>query len=353
MNLNDFDVEQLVAYEGYEYKLCAGQSGLQVNVKTCPNCGREDFKVYLNAETGLGNCFGCDVKYNKFSFIKLSRGLTKNGDVFRYLQGINSYVTYKPKRQIIEHKLNKDWVLPLNTRIELDQDLPDYLKDRNIDAKICKRFDLRYCDAGFYKYQDWFEKTKYVDFSKRIIIPVKDINGSLVTFQGRDITGKSNKKYLFPNMLPGTGRYIYNADYIIKNKLKKVILCEGVFDVFAATQAIETDVTYMQWGVAGTFGKHLSIRSNNVMQEDQLSDLMMLKSCGVDEFVIMWDGERKARLAAIDACLQLRSYGLNASVALDLPDGCDPNEATINEVLSALNKRIIPTKLSSVTYRLR
>lgn len=76
INLDDIDTEQLVAFEGYEYRVSNGNSGVQLNIKDCPNCHRSDYKVYLNAETGLGNCFVCNTGFNKYKFVKLARGFT-------------------------------------------------------------------------------------------------------------------------------------------------------------------------------------------------------------------------------------------------------------------------------------
>jgi DNA primase len=354
IDLQTIDIEQLISYEGYEYRLSQGNRGLQINVKSCPKCHREDYKVYFNAESGLGNCFGCDTKFNKFSFVKFARGIEQNPLVFRYLEGIYSNVESKPRpvKQHVDIKLNKDWKFPINKTILLDEDVPQYLLDRDINAKIAKRFDLRVCDNGFYKYEDHFNRVRMVDFSSRIIIPIYDIHGCPATFQGRDLTGTAERKYLFPNMLPGTARYIYNAHYIVKNRIRKVILNEGAFDVFAATAALESEVGYKEWGSCGTFGKHFSIQTNTRTAEDQLADLAVMQKAGVDEFCIMWDGEHKARVAAVEAALKLRAYGFNVTVALGLPDGCDPAESTKREVLTALDKRKVPTQMDLVRLRM-
>jgi DNA primase len=351
LNLEILDTEQLVSYLGYEYRVGNGKNGVQLNLRLCPNCGRQEYKVYLNADTGLGNCFQCNIGLNKYKLIKLTLGLATHGAVCRYVDSVSTVVTYRPKVHPDAYKLNTDWKLPLNKRIELEEDLPQYLKDRGINAKLAKRFDIRICENGFYKYQDFNERSHFVDFSNRIILPVHDIDGELVTFQGRDTTGTSEKKYLFPNMLPGTARFIYNAHLALKNKAKKVVLSEGCFDVFATTEALESDVGYKDFAACGTFGKHLSIAATNVNSADQLTDLYKLKEGGVEEFIVLWDGERKAIAAAIEAALNLTGYGFNATVAR-LSDGNDPAEATREEVLRAIDMRTKPTKFDLMRMRL-
>lgn len=351
VNLDALDTEQVVAYEGFEYKLSNGNNGPQINVKTCPNCGDNSYKVYLNAETGLGNCFKCNIGYNKYKLVKCSRGLTNHGDVMRALEGMTDLVSYRPKKFVSYRKMNKDWVLPQNYKIELEEQLPQYLKNRDVNAKLCKRFDLRVCEYGFYHYTDFQDREKAVDFSQRIIIPIRDIAGNLVTFQGRDMTGNADKKYLFPNMLPGTARYIYNAHYAKQNKFKRVVLNEGVFDVFAMTKALESDLKYKEFTACGTFGKHLSISVRNVTNEDQLSDLFALFEAGVEEFVILWDGEDAAISAAYEATNALNSYGLNTTVAV-IGGGLDPAETDPSVLLRAIDARKKPSALDMVRLKL-
>lgn len=352
LDLDNIDVEYLVSFEGFEYKLSNGNNGQQINIKTCPNCGNNDYKVYVNAETGLGNCFKCNIGLNKYKLVKLARGLSNHGDVMRAFEGMDDLVSYRPKKKIIYRAMNVDWGLPQNFKIELEEQLPEYLKRRNIDAKLAARFDLRVCEYGFYTYKDFQDKDKAVDFSQRIIIPIKDHSGKMVTFQGRDMTGKAEKKYLFPNMLPGTARFIYNSDYAIEQKAKKVILNEGCFDVFAMTQALESDLKYKDFVACGTFGKHLSMSLQNVTQEDQLSDLFRLNQAGVDEFVLLWDGEPEAVKAALKACVALNSYGLNCTVAV-IGGGLDPAETAVDVLLKAVDDRRKPTTMDLVRLKLK
>lgn len=349
--MDKVDVEQIVSLAGYEYKICSGGNGVQVNIKTCPVCGNNNYKVYLNDETGLGNCFRCSSTFNKFTFIQNAFDLSKSS-VIKFVETNMNYICYRPKKTIV-NVFNNDWVLPSNIKIEKLEQIPQYLIDRGITLSMAKRFDLRVCEAGFYQYTDHFGKVKFVDFSKRIIIPIKDINGNLVTFQGRDYTGKSAKKYLFPNMLPGTGRYIYNSDYIIKNNIKKIILNEGVFDVFSTTKSVEGDTRYGDWGVAGTFGKHLSIKKHGKDFNDQLADLFELQEKGVKEFVVMWDAERDAQLAAYQAALTLVSYGLPAKVSGKLPEGLDPAESSSYQILDAIESAKSPTTLGYARLKLQ
>lgn len=354
INLDEIDIEQLISYEGYEYRLSSGNSGLQINVKTCPNCASDDWKVYFNFDNGLGNCFKCNLKFNKIKFVKYARNFPDYSAVFSYLRRMGDNVRYRPRTAPVASTkivVNKDWNLPLNKKIEKEEEIPPYLKARFIDLKLIERFDLRICENGFYVYKNYNGKQAAVDFSRRVIIPIKDIMGNVVTFQGRDITGTSDKKYLFPNLMPASGSFIYNADYALENNFKKIVLNEGVFDVFATTQALESDIRFHDWCACGTFGKHFGIDRYNMAQTDQLKDLFRLRENGLAEVVILWDGEPAARLAAIEAALKLKDYGFNVRVGF-LPENKDPAEVSKEVVLDAILNSKTVSKLTLAKYRI-
>jgi len=71
------DLEFWLEREGISFKETRGSSGMQYNIKVCPACGDRKDKVYLNTESGLGNCFSgsCEQKFNKLKFIHLHLGL--------------------------------------------------------------------------------------------------------------------------------------------------------------------------------------------------------------------------------------------------------------------------------------
>src|SRR5690606_9971530 len=100
-------------------------------------------------------------------------------------------------------------------------------------------FALRFCHKGLWKYRDEVRGNCFVDFSQRIIIPVFDLDGNLVSFQGRDITGKAEKKYLFPNGFASTGEHLYNGHNV--QRTARIVVGEGAFDVAATKVALDGD----------------------------------------------------------------------------------------------------------------
>src|SRR3954466_8393116 len=79
------DIEQWCEDEGISFKKSRGHSGMQLNLKECPECGDRRYRTYLNAETGVGNCFICNQTYNKYTFIRSHLGAS-NGEVMKRIK---------------------------------------------------------------------------------------------------------------------------------------------------------------------------------------------------------------------------------------------------------------------------
>ncbi|MBO6511842.1 MAG: hypothetical protein JJ979_25730, partial [Roseibium sp.] len=58
------DPEYWVDYEGLDHIVSRGVNGQQINLKECPFCGDRRHRFYMNAETGVGNCFVCGKGYS-------------------------------------------------------------------------------------------------------------------------------------------------------------------------------------------------------------------------------------------------------------------------------------------------
>lgn len=332
--LEYIDPELFLEYEGVKYKRTFGSSGQQLNIKTCPRCGGSDWKVYLNAETGLGNCFhgACSGEpgFNIFSFARNLWG----EDAKETIRKLKSYARDQGwvAKKVIAVEINEvtDFDLPESIEIPHEGRNLKYLADRGVNGAMASYFHLRYCSEGSYIYVDQEGKRLWQSYNKRIIIPIYDLNGNMVTFQGRYIGTESSRKYLFPPGLPGSGRFLYNGQNVIG--CEEIVIGEGAFDVIATKIAMDSDVSLRGIGQVGTFGKHLSHGQHN--GEDQLGALLKLKEKGLKRVVFMWDGEVSAIRDAITAAKLVKSVGLQSRVAL-LPNDKDPNEVPASVVLSA------------------
>ncbi|MEO9497666.1 MAG: hypothetical protein ABJG42_24545 [Vibrio splendidus] len=330
--LDEIDVEDFLAHLGVDYRITPGSSGTQANIRECPRCGGTSWKVYINVDgSGLGNCFHGDcvseAGYNLYTFAKALLGSGKAA--FEELEQYYKLSGWVPiQKRSAASTMKGDFVMPHSFPIPINGKNLKYLSARGISIQIAEYLNLRYSKDGKFPYSI-DGKNLNQSYANRIIIPIFNIDGQMVTFQGRDITGHADKKYLFPPGLAGSGRFVYNAHNVIG--LEEIILCEGAFDVAAVVMAIENTKEFNKTGVVGSFGKHLSMSGEDGCQ---LADLISLRDRGLKRIVIMWDGERLALEQACKVGLELRGYGFAVRIAI-LPEDKDPNEVEPEIILSS------------------
>lgn len=342
------DLEFWAEREGRSFKATRGRSGMQLNFKECPECGDRRWRVYLNADSGAGNCFVCSETYSKLKFINRATGLSW-AETKRHCLEVLKEQGWRPKRETTvaveyeEVKFPDSYPIPTPTGDNLL-----YLEDRGIDAKMAGYFHLRMCEKGWWNFTREDGTRGGQAFDMRVIIPVFDLDGTFVTYQGRDITGTSDTRYLFPKGLPGTGRYLLNGQNALRSK--RVVVGEGAFDVMATKKALDEDLNLRDVTPIGTFGKHLSY--GDMGGNDQLGRFLKLKHQGLEEVTMMWDGTQDATIAALDAAKLLTRIGLKVRIAL-LPADHDPNEVLPEVVRAAFySAKLYSTKLDA-TWRLR
>lgn len=349
--VRELDIVAWIEDQGLDFKLSQGSSGPQVHLQECPWCGDRRWRLDLNQETGLGKCFVCDEGVNKLKLIKAVMGFQDDewAKVFTEAKrSLRDQGWQAPKMQpvavdVSEVKLPNSFALPT----EEGQNLV-YLEQRGISGDIAGFFGLRMCIMGKWHYTKIDGSIVSQRFDSRVLIPVFDLDGTLKTFQGRDVTGTSDKKYLFPATLPGTGRYLLNGQNVVKTK--RLAVGEGAFDIMAMKIAFDEDVIMRDIAVVGSFGKHLSYGSLN--GDDQLARFLVLKRQGLEEVTIMWDGEAKALVAALNAAKLLKGIGLQVRIAT-MPADKDPNEVLPSVVREAFNQAQHYTSRLDLLWRLK
>lgn len=329
--LETIDIEGWLDREGVQYRVTRGARGTQLNVKECPCCGNANYKVYLNQETGLGNCFhgDCNEKFNKWKFISKSLGHLGTREVIDHIKEVAREQGWRPPRKkSMAVNLKTDLILPESVALPVAGRNLKYLDNRGIAGHVASYFGLRFSRRGVFPYFSPDGERLVQDYAMRIIIPVFDLNGDLVSFQGRDITGQAEKKYLFPPGFASTGSHLYNGHNAVG--VERVVIGEGAFDVAATKIALDGEMALRDVVPIGSFGKHLSHGDD----ESQLAKLLTLQERGLRQVTLMWDGEDKAIEDAIEAGLLLRRYGFQARIAV-LPKDRDPNEVAPSVVRSA------------------
>jgi DNA primase len=346
--LDTLDFEQWLDREGIRYKVTRGHHGRQANIRECPRCGSTKWKVYFGLDTGFGNCFSgdCDGQgFNKWSFMKAYMGGDNRATVENVKASAREQGWQPPKlaaAPTVEHgplKLPKSVALPVNGRNL------KYLDNRNIGGELARYFGLRYCHDGKFWWEEGGRK-RFQDYSRRVIIPVFNLDGQLASFQGRDITGSADKKYLFPPGFASTGSILYNGHNAVG--AREVCAGEGVFDVAAIKFALDGSLQTRHVVPIGTFGKHLSSGD----ADSQLAKLQQLQALGLQIITFMWDGEPAALEAAISAGLLCHGIGLKARLA-ELPADKDPNEVAPQVVRDAYWKARVINPTSAIELRMR
>ena len=304
--LEAIDLEYYMEVEGIDFRVSYGGSGRQLQVKECPVCGNDANKVYLNAETGLGNCFAGShpegENFNKFRFISAIEGI-RGPELIRTIKRIAKECGYIANRERPQVTVSADFQMIESIELPwLGQSL-QYLYDRGIDNEAAAYFGLRWCESAWWTYKIG-EEDQWQKWENRVVIPVADIDGVVRTFQGRDVTGSQKPKYLFAKGLPSTGQYLYRAHEAIG--CETIVLAEGVFDVMAIELAIQSEKGWQSVGAVGSFGISLSETPGG-----QFDQLRALRDAGMKDLVIMWDNEPAAIRKAIDLALHLRRYGIH------------------------------------------
>ena len=230
-------IDYLVSH--FEIEYVSGGSQIKVSGQ-CPFCGEErgDLRLYVNVGTGKGICFHCGQGFGPIGFVKAVESCGKERAA-RILAGDDdAYLGERDRPDPVTSVVFPEMV-PLLESIGACE----YLEGRGVTLEMIEHFKLMYCkrnmrvgERGFY--------TK-----GRVIIPIHDIKGNPVSWQGRDITGRSSLRYLFPPGFKGA-EHLYNA-WSVPVGAHYIVISEGVFDVFGWWRA------GYPW-VVGTFGKKIS-----------------------------------------------------------------------------------------------
>jgi DNA primase len=322
--VTDVTLEDVLMAEALDYKETSGSSGAQLCIKECPNCGNTTWdKVYANQATGAGKCFKCQETFNTWKFVKwvliAKGGAGTARDVGQYLDALRKRMGYRPKAkptapvQPVAVSAG-DFELPFSNPIpDIKGNNNAYLEKRGIPGEYAQKFGLRYSLFGHWDYVDpRTGEAKRQSFAERIIIPVTNLEGKIVTFQGRDVTGTSDTRYKFAATLPGTARFLYNGHTAYAHRSKHVLMNEGPTDVIKAQIALDQAADLAGIVAVGSFGMNLSSTKEG---DDQVGAFAKLKARGLETVTIMWDGEEEAFSNALAAAELLIKIGLNVRIA--------------------------------------
>lgn len=202
---------------------------------------------------------------------------------------------------ILRSRLNKDRDGPRPTSLQLPgSDLNKYhrkyLKKRNFDPDyIIKQYKIQGTGP--------LERWNKIDFSSRIIIPIYQ-GGQLISFQARDITGKTDLRYKGCPLQYSVKDYkhtLYNLDSVYPLTDALLVVVEGIMDVWR-----------MGPGFVASFGT-------------SLTDYQIRVLAAYDHVMFLFDPEPDAQRKAQTYAERLASLGRQAEV-LQMEAGKDPGD---------------------------
>ena len=229
----------------------------------------------------------------------------------------------------------------------------DYLLGRGLEPKTIKHFGLGYAPNDWtrltdllaskgYRYEDMVaaqlsrksEKSgRYYDvFRDRVMFPIIDLRGNVIGFGGRKMSGDGPKYYNSPDTpVFKKTKNLFALNFAKKQKLERLILCEGYMDVIAMHQAGFTEAV-------ASLGTSLT------------SDQCRLASSYVEEAVLAYDSDEAGQKATKRAIGLLDEVGIRSKV-LTIQGAKDPDEF-IKKFGGTRFKKLIEQSAGSVEYEL-
>jgi hypothetical protein len=287
------DNKGLLNYIGIHFNLQGKNTARNAVSFQCPFCGDKSDHGNLSI-FGTYKCWRCGT-YRLGELLK-QLGFDGNLNEFFTETGFPKSAL-RPGEYTGKHRQKKElFKLPGN---ELNVGAANYLKARGYNPKECKEI------YGFKSYGHVVLDKDYFNLRERIIVPIHDKEGELVSWVARDYTGNSRLRYLTPK--PGqcvktTKEVLYNQHLCSSDY---AIVCEGVFD------ALKIGI-----GAIATFGISLT--------GEQLSLLAKYRT-----LIWLWDNEGHAQDKAKEYARILRGCGKNQFFGFC--PSADPGELTYQQ----------------------
>jgi DNA primase len=277
----------------------AGWVGIQ-----CPCCSDHSSHGAFNVEDNYYSCWHC----GGHSIAWVIKHL-ENIPYAEAKKRVEEYSTDSPitTKRTITTSTKSDICFPIGTTFLKDQH-KRYLQTRGFDPdEMEKKYHLLGTGPiAFVKVKDEKGNEFRINYSNRIIIPII-YQDKVVSYQGRDITGKAEPKY---RTCPASEEVIHHKHilYNLDNCEDTIIVVEGALDVWRLGD-----------GSSATFG---------IQYTDE--QLLCLLNHGVKRAVMMYDFEPQAQKQARKLASALQLY-LVRTQNCNLGDR-DPAELTDREV---------------------
>jgi len=304
----------------------------------CPFHGEETASFVVSPAKQIYHCFGCGVGGDSIKFVMEYEKLSYPESLEKLATMSNVSLEYDNNFKKIDssiiQRVNEHYQKLLAHN---DQSL-QYLKSRGISDFSIEKFEIGYAsnsndtinflktsflnlaDAKEFGIIDTGQNGLYSRFIDRITFPIYTINGAIVGFGGRTISGHNAKYVNSPQTkLFNKSRllYGYNLAKEMIYKQKTVIVTEGYLDVIMLHQAGFANAI-------ATLGTALT------------ADHLPLLKRGDPKVIVAYDGDKAGLNAAYKASLLLSHSSFNGGVVI-FADGQDPADMVNENKIDELN----------------
>jgi DNA primase len=304
----------------------------------CPFHGEDTPSFVVSPQKQIYHCFGCGVGGDSIKFVMEYEKLSYPEAIEKLASMVNFSLEYENNYKKIDTKLiskiNEYYIKQLThntTALE-------YLKSRGISDFSLEKFEIgyagtsndtiNYLKASFLNLADAKElgvidsgqNGLYARFIERITFPIYTLNGNLVGFGGRTITGHNAKYVNSPQTkLFNKSRLLYGYNLAKESiyKHKSVIISEGYLDVVMLHQAGFSNTV-------ATLGTALT-----------KEHLPLLKR-GEPKVIVAYDGDKAGKNAAYKASLLLAQSNFLGGVVI-FEGGMDPADMVKEGKIDTLN----------------
>jgi len=304
----------------------------------CPFHGEETPSFVVSPQKQIYHCFGCGVGGDAIKFVMEYEKLSYPEAIEKLASMVNFSLEYDNNFKKIDtsliSKVNEFYIKQLThntTALE-------YLKSRGISDFSIEKFEVGYAggsgdtinylksnflnlaDAKELGVIDSGQNGLYARFIERITFPIYTINGNLVGFGGRTISGHNAKYVNSPQTkLFNKSRLLYGYNLAKEAifKQKTIIITEGYLDVVMLHQAGFSNTV-------ATLGTALT------------KDHLPLLQRGEPKVIVAYDGDKAGRNAAYKASLLLSHSNFVGGVVI-FEGGFDPADMVKDGKIKELN----------------
>ena len=305
----------------------------------CPFHGEKTPSFVISPAKQIYHCFGCGVGGDSIKFVMEYEKLAYPEAIEKLASMYNISLSYENTNQ---QKLDTKVLQEINKYYQKlfisNAIAKEYIKSRGISEFSIEKFEIGYApnslqtinyikdnflnlaDAKELGIIDSGENGLYARFIERITFPIYALNGSIVGFGGRTITGHNAKYVNSPQTkLFNKSRLLYGyhlaKDHIYKKN--EMIITEGYLDVIMLHQAGFDNAV-------ATLGTALT------------QDHLPLLRRGEPKIIVAYDGDNAGLNAAYKAALMLSNGNFEGGVVI-FAQGIDPADMVKENRINELN----------------